>query len=117
MRTSIESVVRGKIPEVRRRVVELLEFVDTGAMAAGFSYPFETVLLKRGKIRLVKPCLVKGACTGGRPVFAVTIGAFDCVVTRLRLRSGSVGRGFMVSGAGETPGGLGRAMVSGMTPP
>ena len=34
MRTSIESVVRGKIPEVRRHVVELLEFVDAGVMAA-----------------------------------------------------------------------------------
>ena len=90
MGTSIESVIRGKIPEVRWHIVELLEFVDARAVVAGFSYPFETVLLERSEFRLVEPCLVEGACTGSRPVFAMTIGAFDYVVPWLCLHSGGM---------------------------
>ena len=102
----VKSIIRGIIPEIRRRVVELLELVDARAMATGFSYPFETVLLKRSEIRLVEACLVEGTCTGGSPVFAMTVGAFDCVVPWLRLSGGGVGQGFMISGAGYTPGGF-----------
>ena len=86
-------------------------------MAAGFSYPFEMVLLERSEFRLVELCLVEGTCTGGGPVFAMAIGAFDYIVPWLRFRSGHVGRGLVVSGAGDTPGGFGGAVVSGMTPP
>ena len=45
-RTLIESVIRGILPEIRRRFIKLLEFVGAGAVATGFSYPFEAVLLE-----------------------------------------------------------------------
>ena len=45
-RTSIKSIIQGNVPKVRWHVIELLEFVDARVMAAGFSYPFETVLLE-----------------------------------------------------------------------
>ena len=75
-------------------------------MSAGFSYPFESVLLQRSEFRFVEARLVEGARAGGSPVFAMTIGAFCDLVPRLRLSGGGVGRRFMVSGTGDAPGGL-----------
>ena len=74
-------------------------------MSAGFSYPFQSVLLQRSEFRFVEARLVKGACAGGSPMFAMTVGAFCDLIPRLRL-GGGVGRRFVVSGAGETPGGF-----------
>ena len=91
-RTLVESIIRGILPEIRRRFIKLLEFVDAGAMSTGFSYPFEAVLLKRSEFRLIEPCLIEGACAGGCPMFAVAIGALDDVEPWLCFRGGSVGR-------------------------
>ena len=60
-------------------------------MAAGFSYPFKTVLLESSKFRFIESSLVEWACAGGSPVLAMTVGAFDNIVPRLRLSGGSVG--------------------------
>ena len=92
VKDSVEPVIRGILPEIGRRFIKLLEFVGAGAIATGFSYPFEAVLLKRSEFRLVEPCLIEGACAGGCPMFAVTIGALDGVEPWLCFRGGGVGR-------------------------
>ena len=91
VRDSVEPIVGGEVLGVRQRVIELDKFVGAGAVATGFSYPFEAVLLKSSKFRFVESSLVERACAGRGPMFAVTVGAFDGVEPRLCLGGGGVG--------------------------
>ena len=59
---------------------------------------------------------VERAGAGCGPMFAEAVGAFDGVIYRVGRSGGGVRTRFMVAGAHIAPGGLGRAVMGGVSP-
>ena len=91
--------------------------MSAGAVATVFSYSFKAVLLEGRKFRFIESCLVERARAGGSPMLAMTVGALDDIVPRVRFSSGGVGRRLVIPGAREAPGRFRGAMVGRVPPP
>ena len=86
-------------------------FGDVVPRAAGLSNPSESCFLELGELLRIEASLIERADAGCGSVFTETVGAFDDVVLGVGLDGGLVCATFVVTGAGVTPGGLGRAVM------
>ena len=71
--------------------------------AAGFSNPIKSLLLERSQPLSVETSLIKGAGSGGSPMFLSAVRALDDVVFGVGTGGSSVHGGFMVAGANRAP--------------
>ena len=113
----VEPFVSGFILVKGRHVVREPVFPwDSASCAAGFSDPCKSILLKLGELHRIKTSPVKGAGAGRGQMVAQAVRTLDVGVLRVRLDGGLMGAGLMVPGARVAPGGLGSAMMGGMSP-
>ena len=71
--------------------------------AAGFSNPVKSLLLERSQPLSVEMSLIKGAGSGGSPMFLSAVRALDDVVFGVSTGGSGVHGGFMVAGANRAP--------------
>ena len=71
--------------------------------AAGFSNPVKSLLLERSQPLSVETSLIKGAGSGGSPMFLSAVRALDDVVFSVGTGGIGVHGGFMVAVANRAP--------------
>jgi hypothetical protein len=72
--------------------------------------------LKLGELHRIKTSPVKGAGAGRGRMVTQAVRTLDVGVSRVRLDGGLMGASLVVPGARVAPGGLGSAMMGGMSP-
>ena len=77
----------------------------------------ESLLLEHSQPLSVETCLIKGAGSGGSPMFLSAVRALDDVVFSVGTGGSGVHGGFMVAGANRAPGRLRGAVVGRVSPP